>query len=86
MLRSSWIRNFKAAYLLREHVGVHLWRSTADYETLGAAVRDFSQVIELDPRVYAAYVGRGRILSDNYQEEAAIADFTREIEKRRSKP
>ena len=29
--------------------------------------------------MYAAYVGRGRILSDNYQEEAAIADFTRAI-------
>jgi len=72
-------RKLTSAYLLRAHAGVHLWRSTADYETLGAAVRDFSRVIELDPSVYAAYVGRGKILSDNYQEEAAIADFTRAI-------
>ena len=67
------------AYLVRGHARVHLWKSTADYEMLGAAVRDYSRAIELDPNMYAAYVGRGRILSDNYQEEAAIADFTRAI-------
>ena len=79
MLRSSWIRKLVGTIFCAGTPRVHLWRSTADYETLGAAVHDFSRAIELDPSVYAAYVGRGRILSDNYQEEAAIADFTRAI-------
>jgi tetratricopeptide (TPR) repeat protein len=72
---------FRGAYLLRAHSLRNLWQSTLDFEKLSAAMQDYSRVIELDPaRAYVAYIERGKILNDNHQEEAAIADFTSAIE------
>jgi tetratricopeptide (TPR) repeat protein len=70
-----------SAYVLRGHAQGHLWRATRNPLWRGAAVEDYSRAIELDPaHSYAAYVERGKLFFEDFQEDVAIADFTRAIE------
>ncbi|HSE99207.1 MAG TPA: tetratricopeptide repeat protein [Blastocatellia bacterium] len=41
---------------------------------------DFSKALDLDPRLAAAYIGRGVIKRDRGDQDGAIADFNRAIE------
>jgi tetratricopeptide (TPR) repeat protein len=69
-----------SAYVLRGHSQGHLWQATRNPAWRQAAVVDYSRAIELDPNgSYDAYLERGRIYSDDFQEEFAITDFTRAI-------
>jgi tetratricopeptide (TPR) repeat protein len=44
---------------------------------LGNALREFSEAINRDPKMYTAYVNRGYVLNDLHKPEQAVSDFER---------